>query len=416
MLRLFVFAPALFALAGCAAPGVAEAPTAAPAPAAAPRPEAPEMSFEEWRAGFLARAVAAGIAPGVAQRTLAAARPVPRVLELDAFQPEFTRPIWDYLDSAVSAARIANGREKLAAHGAALARIEATYGVEREVVIAVWGLESAYGANRGSMSVVDSLATLAWEGRRRDFAEAQLLAALRILEAGETTQDRLVGSWAGAMGHTQFIPTSYADYAVDYDGDGRRNIWGEAPEDALASTANYLARFGWTRGQPWGVEARLPTGFDFALADQTARPVSEWRALGVTAADGGPLPDHGSAGLLLPAGAGGPVFAFYGNFDVIRRYNNATSYALAIGHLADRIAGGAPFRADWPRGEPPLSRSETVEMQERLTALGHDTKGADGVIGPLTRAAIRDFQRARGLAPDGYASARLLAALRQAGG
>lgn len=411
-----LFATALIALAACAAPGGAEAPRIAPPPEAAPRPEAPEMSFEEWKASFRARAVGAGLSAATVDRALAGAGPIPRVLELDAFQPEFTRPIWDYLDSAVSETRIANGREKLASHGPAFAEIERRYGVEREIVAAIWGLESAYGANRGSMSVVSSLATLAWEGRRRDFAEEQLLAALRILEAGETTPERLVGSWAGAMGHTQFIPTSYADYAVDFDGDSRRNVWGEAPEDALASTANYLARFGWTFGQPWGVEARLPAAFDYGLADQTARPVAEWRALGVTDAAGGPLPDHGPAGLLLPAGAGGPAFALYANFDVIRRYNNATSYALAVGHLADRLAGGAPFRAAWPRGEPPLSRSETIEMQERLSALGHDTRGADGVIGPLTRAAIRDFQRARGLPPDGYASAGLLSALRQAGG
>ncbi len=416
-MRLAFPAGLVLALAACAAPGEAEAPRTAPAPAArADQPEPPDMSFPEWLAGFRARALAAGIAPAVLDPALAGLSPDEKVMELDAYQPEFTRPIWDYLDSAVSETRIANGMAKKAALRAELDVIEARYGVDREVVLAIWGLESAYGANMGSMSVIRSLATLAWEGRRRDFAETQLLEALRIVQSGDQTAAGLVGSWAGAMGHTQFIPTSFAEYAVDLDGDGRRNLWAADPGDALASTANYLSRFGWRMGAPWGVEARLPAGFDYALADQSVkRPVADWRALGVTAASGGPLPDHGEAAILLPAGANGPAFAIFKNFDVIRRYNNATSYALAVGHLSDRISGGLPFAASWPRGEPPLSRSETVEMQERLTALGFDTKGADGIIGPNSRDAIRAFQSARGMAPDGYASAALLRRLRQDG-
>ncbi len=260
---------------------------------------------------------------------------------------------------------------------------------------------------------MESLATLAYEGRRRDFGEEQLIAALKILQAGDATPAQLVGSWAGAMGHTQFIPTSYLSYAVDFNGDGRRDVWSDDPTDALASTANYLASAGWTRGQPWGVEVRLPAGFDFAQADQAnRRPVAEWRARGVTRIDGAALPEHGSAAILTPAGARGPAFAVYNNFFVIKKYNNATSYAMGVGHLGDRIAGGGPIVGSWPRGERELSRSEKIEMQERLTARGYDTDGTDGVIGPNTIAAIRRFQQSQGVTPDGFATAGLLAALR----
>ena len=227
----------------------------------------------------------------------------------------------------------------------------------------------------------------------------------------------MIGSWAGAMGHTQFIPTSFETYAQDLDGDGRRDVWAEDPGDALASTANYLSRFGCEMGAPWGVEVRLPEGFDYALADQSIRlPVAEWAARGIVAVDGGTPPDHGEAAVLLPAGAKGPAFLVYGNFRVIKRYNNATSYAMAVGHLADRLAGGGPFAASWPRGDRPLSRTEKQEMQRLLTRLGFNTGGIDGIIGPNSRKAIRGFQRAEGLIPDGYASDRFLSQLRAAAG
>lgn len=414
MYRKLILAAVALGLAGCAAPGGAEAPAKAPAPTAAPA--RPEASFAEWRAGFRQRALAAGISAATFDRAFAGVTPNDRVMELDRFQPEFTRPIWVYLDSAVSDSRIENGRRELAAHSATLSRVKAKYGVDPTVVLAIWGLESAYGVNYGSIPVIESLATLAYEGRRRAFAEEQLIEALRIINAGDVTPGRMVGSWAGAMGHTQFIPTSFQAYAVDFDGDGRRDLWAADPADALASTANYLSRFGWRQGEPWGVEVALPRGFDYTLADQdNRRPISDWRAAGVTLIDGGALPDHGEAAILLPAGAKGPAFALFHNFNVIRRYNNATSYALAVGHLSDRIAGGGPFHADWPRSDPPLSRPETEEMQRRLTALGFDTQGVDGIIGPMSRAAIRSFQTARGLTPDGYASAALLGTLRAAG-
>nr|MBA3324056.1 lytic murein transglycosylase [Paracoccaceae bacterium] len=321
--------------------------------------------------------------------------------------------IWEYLDGAASPDRIAAGRARAAQFGPTLDAIEARFGVDSQVVLAVWGMESNFGGFRGSIPAVESLATLAYEGRRRDFGEEQLIAALWILQAGDATPSQLVGSWAGAMGHTQFIPTSYLAFAVDFTGDGRRDVWSDDPTDALASAANYLARSGWTRGQPWGVEVRLPAGFNYASADQSnRRPIADWRARGVTRVDGAPLPDFGAVAVIAPAGARGPAFAVYDNFFVIKRYNNATSYALGIGHLGDRIAGGGPVRGAWPRGERELSRTEKIEMQQRLTARGFDTGGTDGIVGPDTTQAIRRFQATQGVTPDGFASAALLQTLR----
>jgi membrane-bound lytic murein transglycosylase B len=411
LVRCAASAAVLFCAACAASSPVSPAPEAR-ASSAAP-PARPALGFAEWREAFRTRARAQGISDRTFDAAFAGVAPNERVMELDQRQPEFVRPIWDYLDSAVSETRVANGRALAAQKADSLRAIEARYGVDAEVPLAIWGLESAYGANFGDIPVIESLATLAWEGRRRDFAEDQLLAALRILQDGDVSPDRMLGSWAGAMGHTQFIPTSYLAYAVDFTGDGRRDLWSADALDALASTANYLSRFGWRLGQPWGVEARLPAGFDYALADERPRDVREWRAMGVTAADGAPLPDHGPAALLLPAGAGGPVFATYANFRVIKSYNNATAYALAVGTLSDRIAGGAPIRAAWPRDQRPLSRMEKTELQQRLTALGFDTRGVDGQIGPDSRAAIRAWQRARGRPADGFDSAALLDAVRR---
>jgi membrane-bound lytic murein transglycosylase B len=342
----------------------ASSPTG-PAPQARPSAEAPAeassarpaIGFAEWREEFRGRARREGVADTVFDDAFAGVTPNQRVLELDGRQAEFVRPIWEYLDSAVSETRVANGRAEAARKAELLRGIEQRFGVEGEVALAIWGIESAYGANYGDIPVIESLATLAWEGRRRDFAEQQLLAALRILQAGDITPDRMVGSWAGAMGHTQFIPTSFEAYAVDFTGDGRRDLWSADAADALASAANYLARFGWRLGQPWGLQVRLPAGFDYALADERPRPVSLWRAQGVTLADGAALPDHGEAAILLPAGAQGPAFATFANFNVIKRYNNATSYALAVGRLSDRIAGDGPLAAEWPRDQRPLSRT-----------------------------------------------------------
>lgn len=378
--------------------------TAAPAPV--------HRGFSAWVEGFRPRALRAGIGAGTFDRAFRAAAYDPEIVARDRRQPEFTRAIWDYLDSAVSDTRIANGRAKLAGHAAVLAAVEARLGVEKEVVAAIWGLESGYGSTRGTTPVIGALATLAYEGRRGAFFEEQLLAALRILQAGDVAPEGMTGSWAGAMGHTQFIPTSYLAYAVDFGGDGRRDIWGDDPADALASAANYLARHGWTRGQPWGVEVRLPAGLD-ARAAGSRRDIGEWRAAGLVLTDGGRLPDHGPASLFLPAGLRGPAFLTFDNFRVIKRYNNADSYALAVGHLADRLAGAGPIRAAWPRGDRPLTRDEREEMQRLLTARGYDTGGVDGRVGPATLAAIRAFQAAAGMAPDGYVSLGLLQRLRR---
>ncbi|GIX12767.1 MAG: murein transglycosylase [Paracoccaceae bacterium] len=409
----------LLGLAGCSSaphPGAAAPVTRMSPPQPRPQPEAVSPGFAEWLAGFRARALAAGIRPAVIDAALAGVTPDPEVLERDRFQPEFRRQIWEYLDRAVSDRRVATGREMLARHGPLLAAIEARFGVDRQILLAIWGLESNFSAATGEMDVLRSLATLAHEGRRRDFAEAQLIAALRIIQDGHVPPHRLRGSWAGAMGHTQFIPTSFLEYAVDWNGDGRIDIWSDDPGDALASTANYLARFGWTPGLPWGVEVMLPAGFDLALADgETWREAPEWAAAGLRRADGTPLGALGRIALIAPAGGRGPVFAITGNFRVIRRYNNATAYALAVGHLGDRILGGGPFLAPWPRDEAALSVAETVELQERLTAAGFDTLGADGMVGPNTVRAIRAYQRARGLPPDGFPTRALLVRLQTGG-
>jgi membrane-bound lytic murein transglycosylase B len=377
----------------------------------APSPQ--PASFTAWRDGFRGRAIAQGISPQVFDAAFRGVGVNADVVRLDGRQAEFTKPIWEYLDGAASPTRVETGRAKRAQLDQTLAAIEKRYGVDRQAVLAIWGMESNYGGNRGSIPVVESLATLAYEGRRRSFAEEQLVAALRIIQSGDVDPSHMVGSWAGAMGHTQFIPTSYLSYAVDFTGDGRRDVWSSDPTDALASAANYLARSGWQYGRPWGVEVRLPQGFNYGSADQSnRRPVADWRARGVTLVSGAPLPDYGTAAIIAPAGAMGPAFAVYQNFYVIKRYNNATSYAMGVGHLGDRIMGGGPFTGQWPRGERELSRTEKIELQERLIARGHNTGTTDGVIGPNTITAIRDFQTSQGLTPDGFATASLLQRLR----
>ncbi len=405
------FLCAALATGGCGA-GANQSVTSSSPPAA--RSSAQHYAtFGAWRDDFRGRALARGVRPQVFDTALADVALNPEVVRLDGHQAEFTRPIWEYLDGAVSSDRIATGRGHRANLATTLAAIENRFGVDRDVVLAIWGMESNFGSFKGSMSVVRSLSTLAYDGRRRDFAEEELVAALHILQAGDTTPANLVGSWAGAMGHTQFMPTSFLEHAVDFTGDGRRDIWGSDPTDALASTANYLARNGWQRGAPWGMEVRLPAGFNYASADQSnRRPVADWRARGVTRIDGSALPDHGTVAIITPAGVRGPAFAVYENFFVIRRYNNATSYAIAVGHLGDRIGGAGPIVQSWPRGERTLSRAESIELQERLTARGFDTGGTDGMIGPNTVAAIRQFQSAQGLTPDGFATTALLARLR----
>nr|WP_242509438.1 lytic murein transglycosylase [Rhodovulum imhoffii] len=369
--------------------------------------------FQNWIAGFRGRAMAQGISSRVFDYAFQGVRYDAEIIRKDRNQSEFTKTIWEYLDSAASDARVRNGQAALRKHARLLNQIEARYGVDKEVVVAIWGLESAYGEYRGSTPLIGALATLAYDGRRGKFFEQQLVAALKIIQAGDVSPREMTGSWAGAMGHTQFIPTSYLAYAVDFTGDGKRDIWSDNPADALASTAAYLSRFGWRKGQPWGVEVVLPRGFDFRMANRsTRRSPAQWAAMGVRGTNGRPVPDYGKASILLPGGARGAAFMIFDNFKVIERYNAADAYVIGVGHLSDRLKGKGPIQAKWPRGDRALKFAERKELQQRLTRAGFNTGGVDGKIGPNTIAAIRAYQRAAGLVPDGYASLDLLKRLR----
>ncbi len=372
-----------------------------------------EQGLQAWLAAFRPRSEALGVDAAVLERALSGVRYNAAVVEKDRNQAEFTRAIWDYLDRAVSDLRVELGLAALAKHGAVLDRIEAAYGVDKTIVAAVWGLESSFGANRGDIPTIEALATLAYDTRRPAFFEAQLVAALQIVQAGDVAPERMLGSWAGAMGHTQFMPTSFLSLAVDFNGDGRRDIWGDDPVDALASTAAYLAANGWQTGGLWGLEVRLPEGFDYAQSgDRVKKPVADWAALGVAPMAGGALPDHGLAALIVPAGHRGAAFLTFRNFQAIESYNPADAYVIAIGHLSDRLKGAAPIRAPWPREDGVLRADDRIELQRRLTEAGFDTKGADGRIGPNTVAAVKQFQRKLGLPQDGYANPALLNRLR----
>ena len=371
------------------------------------------LSFEAWLSDFRQRALAQGIREDVLNSAFRGLSPDPEVVRRDRNQNEFTKTIWKYLETAVSDARIRNGRAALDKHRSTLDQIEAQYGVDKQVIVAIWGLESAYGSFRGNDSVIRSLATLAHDPRRRDFFEGQLIAALQILQTGDVSAAAMRGSWAGAMGHTQFMPTSFLEHAVDHTGDGKRDIWSDDPRDALASTAAYLKHFGWTHGQPWGVEVQLPDGFDYTLANRVIlKSPTEWAGLGIVDVTGKAVPDHGQASILLPAGGDGAAFMIFDNFEVLERYNTADAYVIGVGHLGDRILGSPAIQSDWPFADRALSFDERKELQKRLTRLGFDTEGIDGLIGPKTIDAVRAYQVARGLLPDGYASPRLLERLR----
>ncbi len=371
--------------AGMAAALVAGCGGGAPAPTAAPvktyRPVA-NPGYDAWVAAFRPRAQAKGISSSTLDRAFRGAGYLPEVIERDRNQAEFTRTLEDYLAIAASDERIATGRQMMQVHGATLSQIEATYGVPKEVVVAIWGLESRYGARRGDIPVVSALSTLAYDGRRGSFFEGQLVAALDIVQAGDISPDKMTGSWAGAMGHTQFIPTSYQAYAVDFTGDGRRDIWSDDPTDALASAAAYLQRSGWVKGQPWGGEVG-------SAAANSGTPVA-----------------------IIQPQTPGPQFAVFRNFSVIKRYNNSDKYAIGIGHLSDRIAGGGPLKTPFGPDATGLTLADRKELQTRLTQAGYDTGGADGVVGKKTEAAISAYQAANGLQVTGTPSPDLLARLR----
>lgn len=391
-----------------------------PGPAAAlPAPtsssDADHMAgFAAWISAFQAQALQAGIRPDTVRNVLARAQWQPRVVELDRAQPEFTRTPWAYLDSAVSPQRVAQGQAKLAEHAAALQAASARYGVPASVITAIWGMESNYGSNFGTFHTVDALATLAYEGRRRAWAQSELLAALRIIDQGDIAADRMIGSWAGAMGHTQFLPSVFLRHAVDADGDGHRDIWGSVP-DVAASTAAFLAGEGWRRGEVWGAEVKLPPGFDYARTELTVRQsAAQWAAEGVQTMDGQALPALDAASVLAPAGARGPAFLVGHNFRTLLRYNNAVTYALGVAQLAQQIEGGPPIAAAWPRDLAALSREQVQALQTALNERGFDTGTPDGVLGPATRAGLRRYQQSEGLVADGYATVELLARLRGA--
>ena len=390
----------------------------AQAPARAERP------FDACLAPLRTEALARGIAAETFDRHTRDLVPDRSVLEALDYQPEFKTPIWDYLAALVDDERIADGRAMLGRWQGELAEVERRYGVDPFTVVAVWGVESDFGRAFGKRPLVTSLATLSCYGRRQPFFRGEFISALRILQEGHIVPEQLLGSWAGAFGHTQFMPSTFLTTAVDFDGDGRRDLVGSVP-DALASTANFLKRAGWRSGDPWGFEVRLPAGFDASVAGRkNRRALSDWIARGVrpvasTAGARGRdldmLPPETRAALLLPAGRDGPAFLVFRNFDAIYGYNAAESYALAIAHLADRLRGGGPFAATWPTDDPGLSRAERRELQTLLIARGHDIGEIDGRIGERSRAAIRAEERRLGRPETGRAGVGVLRALRTAG-
>jgi membrane-bound lytic murein transglycosylase B len=407
--------------------------SAAPPVAVPAAPAAPEFSREEIVRRFRdvldeagRRAASQGVSARVVTAAFSGLEPDLEVLDLSRRQPEFTSALWDYLGRLVSQQRISDGRQKLETEKQTLADVEATLGVDRHVVLAIWGVESNYGTRMGDRVIVRSLATLAAaDERRAAFWRGELVAALRILERGDNGGAPLLGSWAGAMGHTQFIPSTYLQHAMDFDGDGRRNIWGSVP-DALGSTARYLKTSGWLADRPCLVEVTLPASFDHGLAAPgTEKTFAQWAALGIKPVGDGTnsawaaakrLPGPAQLRALLPAGAAGPAFLVTQNFNAVLRYNQSIAYALAVCHLADRLAGGDPILAAWPVDDPPLARADREEVQRLLTTLGYDVGAVDGLIGGRTQAAVRAYQRANGLPADGYASQRLLERLRRSAG
>lgn len=391
------------------------ATTAAPPVLAADDASYGNPRFGECVAELQTTARAAGIAESVVDKVLGNVQHVERVIQLDRQQPEFTQTFTGYYTRRVTAERVAQGRKLLVEHAALLQQIAREWGVPAHYLVAFWGLETNFGSFFGGIPVPDSLATLACDPRRSRFFTQELLAALRIVESGDIQPERMVGSWAGAMGHVQFMPSNFLRYAVDADGDGKRDLWGSIP-DAMASAGNFLRHSGWQPGLRWGREVSLPTNFDYTLAGRDQRrPLSEWIALGIRDAYDRPLPHlEVSAALLVPSGHAGPAFLTYDNFDVIMRWNPSEFYALTVGRLADEIAGAGPLRRTPPKDALRLSRDQVRQLQEDLAMLGYDTGEPDGVFGPATRRALSRFQRSQDLIADGYLDATALEAVRSA--
>ncbi|MCF4124341.1 lytic murein transglycosylase [Methylobacterium sp. SyP6R] len=375
-------------------------------------PQAALADFRSCLAGIGQDAAASGVSPAAFQAATAGIAFDDKVIELSQAQPEFKTPIWDYMAALVDDERVDDGRAAMRQHANALAQAEARYGVDRYTIAAVWGVESNFGKNLGKMPLVQSLATLACGGtRRREFFRSELIATLKIIDRGDIAPERLTGSWAGAFGQTQFMPTTYQRLAVDLDGDGRRDVVDSVP-DAVGSTANFLRVAKWHNGQPWGYEVRLPRGFNVAAAGRkNKKPVAHWASLGVTRIDGRPLSGEGPVGILAPAGADGPAFVVTKNFDAIYSYNAAESYGLAIAVLSDRLRGKPGVQTAWPTDDPPLSRAERRSLQSALTARGYDVGEPDGKVGAKTREAIKDIERRLGMPQTGRPGGKVLEAL-----
>jgi membrane-bound lytic murein transglycosylase B len=408
----------LLIVAACAPARIAPPPAApAPAPVApAPLPPLPAMggdaAFQGFVRDFETTAVTAGITTDTYNRAMAGIVPVATIQQVIDNQPEFAKQVWSYLDAAVSARRIANAKVMLTRYADTLAAIESKTGVPKEILVAIWGMETDYGSSVGDYSLFATLTTQAYQGPRQQYARRELLAALKLLQQENYPVSEMTASWAGAFGQTQFMPSTFFKYATDGDGDGKVDLWRSAP-DALASTAALFANEGWQTGKVWGYEVKLPKDFDFSLADlDDRRPLSEWAAMGIKSAEGAALPaDSDPASLYLPAGARGPAFMLFDNFRVIMKYNNAASYALAVGMLAERMAGGKPFVASWPRSERALSRAERSQFQTDLKTLGYDPGDTDGLLGRKTRSALKQYQKSKNLPADGFPTAGLLASL-----
>jgi lytic murein transglycosylase len=375
-------------------------------------PKAGAASFSDCLASLRSAALAAGVDAATFDKATHGLAPNPDVLAMAQAQPEFKMAIWDYLAGLVDEERVNDGRAIMARYAQALAVAESRYGVDKAIISAVWGVESDYGRSFGTRPVVQSLATLSCGGRRQGYFRSEFIAALKILQHGDIDPAQFNGSWAGAFGHTQFMPSTFLRVAVDLDGDGRKDLINSVP-DALGSTAAYLRKAGWVPGAEWGFEVRLPDHYSGPSGRTRKEPVAAWAARGITRIDGTPLGNGPSAGLLLPAGPAGPAFLVTRNFDVIYSYNAAESYALAIALLSDRLRGRHGLVAAWPTDDPGLSRAERRELQALLMRRGYDLDGkADGVIGAKTEHAIYDFQSRSGLRPDGRACVSVLAALR----
>ncbi len=364
---------------------------------------AAHANFEAWKQQFAQKALSSGISENVTQQFLQTAVPYEKAISSDRSQAEFKKQLWEYLRSAVSPARVRGGKQHFNAQAALLNQVSQQTGVSPQIITAIWGMESGFGGFTGNVPLVSSLSTLAYKGRRARFFEGELLALLQLIDRGDVPNIHVQGSWAGGMGMTQFIPTTYLQHAQDFNGDGKRNLWGKS--DALASTGHYLQAMGWQAGYRWGREVQLPTGFDYLLANdkQLKKPLSEWRALGVSDAYGNPLADNDTAArLFVPAGQFGPKFLLYDNFDVIKRYNNSDAYALGVALLSDRIAGNGGLQTPWPNNAKPMTRNDIKIVQTALNAYGFDAGKVDGIFGNGTRRALQAYQAANCWVADGF--------------